>query len=462
MSSGNAIEWAEMKSIWFERALLPHGWAERVRIGLNGANIAAVETDSSYAAEDERYDVGLPGLPNLHSHCFQRAMAGLAEKPAGDGRDDFWSWRETMYDLVARLSPEDINDIAAMAFVEMLEAGFTRVGEFHYLHHDVDGGSYADPARMAAAIAAATADADIALTLLPVFYAHAGFGGAPPNDRQRRFITSLDGFARLRDAAGQALSGLDDAVLGIAPHSLRAVTPQQLSALTALDPDAPIHIHVAEQLAEVDACVAWSGRRPVEWLLDNAPVDARWCLVHATHVEPHEVVAIAASRAVVGLCPITEANLGDGLFPAGALLDADGRFGVGSDSNVKIDAAEELRLLEYGQRLTSRQRNVLARDGRSTGRTLFSAALSGGGQALGVAPAELTIGRPADIVSLAYGGMETAGDRCLDQWIFARSTVDTVWRAGRQVVRAGEHVRRAAIAERFKKTVRRLRASVPA
>ncbi len=448
-----------MQSIWFGRALLPQGWATRVRIRVDGAKIAAVETDTDPVPGDDRYDVGLSGLPNLHSHCFQRAMAGLAETPGGGGRDDFWSWRETMYGLVAKLTPEDINDIAAMAFVEMLEAGFTRVGEFHYLHHDADGRGYAEPARMAVAVAAASAEADIALTLLPVFYAHAGFGGTPPSERQRRFVNSIDGFARLREASGQALTGLDDAVLGVAPHSLRAVTHQQLSALIALAPDGPIHIHVAEQLAEVDACVAWSGRRPVEWLMDNAPVDARWCLVHATHVEPDELAAIAASHCVVGLCPITEANLGDGLFPVGALFDASGRFGVGSDSNVRIDAAEELRLLEYGQRLTLRQRNVLARDGQSTGRTLFSAALRGGAQALGAGVAALTSDAPADIVALACPDFMGSGDTLLDHWIFARGDIHSVWRAGRQVVRDGRHIRRSQIADRYRRTIWRLRSS---
>ena len=447
-----------MQSIWFEQALLSQGWASRVRILVNDTKIAAVEADTNPTPADGRYDVGLPGLPNLHSHAFQRAMAGLAETPGGHARDDFWSWREVMYALVAKLTPEDVHDVAAMAFLEMLEGGFTRVGEFHYLHHDVDGRGYAEPARMAAAIAAASADADIALTLLPVFYAHGGFGGAPPTERQRRFVTSVDAFARLREASGKALEGLDGAVLGVAPHSLRAVTAQQLSALVAMAADGPIHIHVAEQLAEVDASVVWSGQRPVEWLMNNVPVGERWCLVHATHVEEPELAAIAARRAVVGLCPITEANLGDGLFPARALLDAGGRFGIGSDSNVRIDAAEELRLLEYGQRLTLRGRNILARRGQSTGRTLFSAAFGGGAQALGAEDAGLACGAPADVVALARA--ETAGndDAVLDQWLFARGNVQEVWRAGRQVVRDGRHIRRSQIQERYSRTIARLRA----
>jgi formimidoylglutamate deiminase len=242
-------------------------------------------------------------------------------------------------------------------------------------------------------------------------------------------------------------------VLGVAPHSLRAVTPEELSALLAMASEGPVHIHIAEQVPEVEACLGWSGQRPVEWLLNHAPVDPRWCLVHATHVMPAEVAAIEASGAVVGLCPVTEANLGDGLFPA---AEFGGRFGVGSDSNVRIDAAEELRLLEYGQRLTRRQRNVLARDGLSTGRTLFDRALIGGAQALGAEAPALAVGAPADIVALAEDGEGAAGDALLDLWIFARGRVDSVWRSGRQVVREGRHVARDAIAARTRETLRRL------
>ncbi|WP_019831166.1 formimidoylglutamate deiminase [Sphingomonas sp. PR090111-T3T-6A] len=440
-------------TLWFETALLPGGWAQRVRVTLAGGRIATVEEDVAAGPGDERHAAGLPGLPNLHSHAFQRAMAGLAERPGGVGRDDFWSWRETMYGLVGRLTPEDVAVVAAQAFMEMLEAGFTRVGEFHYLHHDLDGRPYAEPARMAAAVADAATETGIALTLLPVFYAHSGFGGAAPKDGQRRFINDLDGFARLREGCAEALRPLDGAVLGVAPHSLRAATPEQLSALLAMAPEGPVHIHIAEQVPEVEACLAWSGRRPVEWLLDRAAVDARWCLVHATHVEPAEVAGIEASTAVVGLCPVTEANLGDGLFPAAAF---GGRFGVGSDSNVRIDAAEELRLLEYGQRLVRRQRNVLARDGVSTGRTLFGGALAGGAQALGAEAPALVAGAPADIVALADDGEGVSGDALLDRWIFARSRIDSVWRAGRQVVREGCHVARDRIARRYRETLRRL------
>lgn len=440
-------------TLWFETALLPGGWARRVRVTLAGGRIAGVESGVAAEPGDERHAVGLPGLPDLHSHAFQRAMAGLAERPGGVGRDDFWSWRETMYDLVGRLTPEDVAVIAAQAFMEMLETGFTRVGEFHYLHHDRDGRPYAEPARMAAAVAEAAAETGIALTLLPVFYAHSGFGGAAPHEGQRRFINDLDSFARLREGCAEALRPLDGAVLGIAPHSLRAATPEELSALLPMAQEGPVHIHIAEQVPEVEACLAWSGERPVEWLLGHVPVDERWCLVHATHVESAEMAGIEASGAVIGLCPITEANLGDGLFPAAGF---GGRFGIGSDSNVRIDAAEELRLLEYGQRLVRRQRNVLARDGASTGRTLFDRALAGGAQALGAEAPALVAGAPADIVALADDGEGASGDALLDRWIFAQGRIDSVWRAGRQVVCEGRHVARDLIARRYRETLRRL------
>ena len=445
--------------LWFETALLPDGWARDVRVTMADGRIASVETGVARNADEAARGAAVPGLPNLHSHAFQRGMAGLAETrgPAGDS---FWTWREIMYRFVGRMGPDDVEAIAALAYVEMLEAGFTRVGEFHYLHHDPDGRPYADPAEMATRIAAAADATGIGLTLLPVFYAHAGFGGLDPNPGQRRFIHGLEGFARLLELSRAAISGLGDAVLGMAPHSLRAVTPEELTVLVALAGAGPIHIHIAEQVKEVDDCLAWSGQRPVDWLVSRFEVDARWCLVHATHMTPGEIGRLALGGAVAGLCPITEANLGDGLFQAEAFLEQAGRFGVGSDSNVLIDAAEELRLLEYGQRLTRRGRNLLAgAPGRSTGGDLFRGALAGGGQALGVETG-LAVGAPADIVSLDLTHPSLAdrgGDALLDSWIFAaRGAVDGVWRWGRQVVSGGRHHARAAIEARYRETLARL------
>jgi formimidoylglutamate deiminase len=444
--------------LWFEQALLPGGWARGVRVTVDAGRIARVETGAARAAGDDAHAVGVPGMPNVHSHAFQRGMAGLAET-RGPESDSFWTWREVMYRFVERLSPDDLEAIAAMAFAEMLEGGFARVGEFHYLHRDVNGAAYANPAEMAARIAAAAESTGIGLTLLPVFYAHSGFGGQAPKPAQKRFIHDVDAYATLLEASRRAVAPLPDAVVGVAPHSLRAVTKDELARVAALANDMPIHIHVAEQTKEVDDCIAWSGKRAVEWLLANAEVDAKWCLVHATHMTDAETKAVANSGAVVGLCPITEANLGDGVFPATAYAAADGRFGIGSDSNVLIDAAEELRTLEYSQRLTQRSRNVMAdREGASTGGALFRAALAGGAQALGANDGAIREGASADIVTLntdhpALAGRE--GDALLDSWIFAArgGAVDCVWRHGRKVVTAGRHTARDEIAARYRTTL---------
>ena len=443
----------------FARAWLEGAWRRDVRMTVGDGRIAAL-TIAPPAPDDQRHAIALPGLPNLHSHAFQRGMAGLAET-RGASDDSFWTWREVMYRFVARLTPTDMQAIAAMAYAEMLETGFTRAGEFHYLHHVADGAAYANPAEMAAAIAAAAEETGIALTLLPVFYAHAGFGGTAPGEGQRRFINDIDSYARLHAAAAEAIAPLPDAVIGIAPHSLRAVTPGELDALLALAPTGPVHIHIAEQRAEVEACLAWSGERPVEWLLAHAQVDARWCLVHATHMTAAETQALAASGAVAGLCPITEANLGDGLFPAVDYLAAGGRWGVGSDSNVLIDAAEELRWLEYGQRLITRGRNVLApAAGARTGAALLAGALAGGAQALGAGGA-WAVGAAADFVTLDAGhpALVACPDAALaDGWIFSagRGAIDGVWRRGRQVVAGGRHMHRTAIVDRYAQVVHRL------
>ncbi|WP_186810970.1 formimidoylglutamate deiminase [Xanthomonas arboricola] len=449
----------QVQALWAARALLPDGWTGNVRITLAQGRIASVQPGATPAADDSRVERLLPGLGNLHSHAFQRGMAGLTEVGGRSG-DSFWSWRELMYRFVDRLDPDSLQAIAEQAYVEMLESGFTRVGEFHYLHHSPGGAAYAQAGEMSGRIAAAAANTGIGLTLLPVFYAHADFGGVAPSAAQRRLIHDLDGFARLLDDCKGSLKPLPDAVLGLAPHSLRAVTPEQLAALVPLT-DGPIHIHIAEQQREVQACLAWSGQRPLQWLLANTPVDARWCLVHATHVDASELQGIVGSGAVVGLCPITEANLGDGLFPMQAFAAAGGRFGVGSDSNVLIDAAEELRLLEYGQRLQLQARNVLAQAGASSGRWLFEQAGEGAAQALGIARSGIRVGASADLLELDATHpalLARNDDALLDSWLFAArgGAVRTVWRAGQPVVRDGRHVDRARIAARFAGVLRSL------
>jgi formiminoglutamate deiminase len=445
-----------MTTLWFQSALLPEGWGESVRLTIDGGTIARVETGQAAAAGDERHAIAIPGLCNVHSHAFQRGMAGLAEVrgPAGD---NFWTWREVMYRFLDRLTPEAVEAIAAQAYVEMLERGFTRVGEFHYLHHDPSGAPYANLPELAERIAAAASHTGIALTLLPVLYAHSNFGGKPPVPGQRRFINDVERFAKLIDASRKAIAPLGDAILGIAPHSLRAVTPDELKEITPLAENGPVHIHAAEQIKEVDDCIAWSKQRPVEWLLDHADVNEQWCFIHATQMTEEETQRLGASGAVAGLCPITEANLGDGIFPAVEYMSAGGRFGIGTDSNVLIDAAGELRALEYAQRLKFRARNVLApKAGASTGRALFDGALAGGSQALGVATFGLTVGASADLVSFDAADPTLtgrSGDAVLDSWIFAAAKVDCVWRQGTKYVESGRHRARDAVGTRYKRAV---------
>jgi formimidoylglutamate deiminase len=450
-----------MTRLHFASALLPSGWANDVQVVITAGAIAEVTPNVAPVAGDERHAIALPGLASLHSHAFQRGMAGLAEL-RGDSTDTFWTWRETMYRFALAMTPDDVAAVATLLYVEMLEQGFTRVGEFHYLHHDRDGSPYADPAEMASRIALAAEASGIALTLLPSFYAHGSFGGAAPHAGQRRFICSVNQFAALMAASRKAISALPGANIGIAPHSLRAVTPNELTAIIPLAEGGPVHIHAAEQVKEVEDCLAWSGQRPVQWLLEHAPIDQRWCLIHATHTTDGEVSAFARTGAVAGLCPVTEASLGDGIFPAREFLAAGGAFGVGTDSNVLIGVADELRQLEYGQRLKHRQRNVLSSGGGySTGRTLFDHALAGGAQALAQSTVGLTPGARADIVTLDTAHPSLAGrqgDAAIDGWIFAAGSgaIDCVWAGGAKVVEGGRHRLRQLARERFNASVRRL------
>ncbi len=408
--------------------------------------------------------VVVPGLPNLHSHAFQRAMAGLAEQGHPDRvSDSFWTWRTTMYRFAAALTPEHVEAIAAQVYVEMLLAGYTSVGEFHYLHHGPDGVPYAHPAELSARIHAAATRAGVALTLLPVFYAHGGLG-QPPAPHQRRFAhASVEDFLVLWDRCAQLLKTDGLARLGVAPHSLRAVSSAELTGLVAAiharAPGAPVHIHVAEQTDEVDACLAGLGARPVQFLLDHHGVDARWCLVHATHVVEDEVTGMAARGAVVGLCPTTEANLGDGVFPAEAFLRARGSFGVGSDSNVVVHAPEELRLLEAGQRLIHRRRNVLLDGTRPggwhVGRHLWEQAALGGARALSQPAGHLGVGQRADLLVLDLNHPRLLGhtpDTALDALVMASgpgNPIAHVMVGGRWVVRDGQHPRAHAVARAY-------------
>lgn len=436
-------------------ALLPDGWATDVRIRVEAGRIAEVTP----GVQGQGPGVLLPAPVNLHSHTFQRAMAGLTEGRTA-GQDSFWTWRALMYRFLDRLGPEDVQAIAAQAMVEMAESGFSAVAEFHYLHHPVGGGSYSDPAEMSGRIAAAAQETGLGLTHLPVIYEQGGVDGRPLAGGQLRFGSSPEIFGRLLEEAGRALAGMPDAVLGVAPHSLRAVSRDTLGRVAGLT-QGPIHIHIAEQVAEVAEVQAAWGARPVEWAVANLPLDARWCMIHATQMTPAETAALAMTGAVAGLCPITEANLGDGIFDGSGWLAAGGTFGIGSDSNVRISLSEELRLLEYSQRLGLKARAVLA-DQRSTGRLLWEEAARGGAQAAGRGAGAIAIGEWADLVALDTGDLRLdglRGDHLLDAVLFAGrdGLVTDLWSAGRHIVRDGRHIHRDAIATRFRATMRRLR-----
>jgi len=443
-------------------ALLPAGWARDIVIDISGdGEIRAVDVAFAAPADAERVPGALvPGMPNVHSHAFQRALAGLTER-GGPSADNFWTWRTEMYRFLERIGPDEHQAIATQLYLEMLKAGYTSVAEFHYLHRDPVGRPYGNPAEMAERVRAAAAATGIRLTLLPVFYAHSDFGGAPPLPAQRRFIHDIDSFRALLSVLARPRGEK----LGIAPHSLRAVTPAELAELVdfarANRDDMPIHIHAAEQRREVDDCMAWSGTRPVQWLLDNAAVDARWCVVHATHMSTEEARNLAATSAVTGLCPTTEADLGDGVFPAIDYFAARGRIGIGGDSHVSVDPFLELRLVEGAQRLTLERRNVLARDGESTGLALYRAALAGGAQAVAQPVGAIAVGRRADLVVLDGDDpalSEQAASNLLDAAIFgpARRVVRDVMVDGRWVIGEGHHADEEAILMRYRQTMRRL------
>ena len=450
-------------------ALLPTGWTTNVLLTWNKAGtLTQVQADAQPPKGTAQAKGPLiPALPNLHSHAFQRAFAGLTEY-RGATQDSFWSWRSLMYRFAAKLSPEQVEAIATWLYIEMLEAGYTSVCEFHYVHHDTDGRPYADDAELALGLLRAAKAAGIGLTLLPVLYQASGFGGLPPNVGQRRFIRSTDAMLKLLqrlkplcDAQGAQGSRSGPSVrLGLAPHSLRAVPPEglreALAGLDAIDPAAPVHIHIAEQTGEVDACLAWSGQRPVEWLLDHAAVDQRWCLVHATHMNDAEYRRAAASGAVAGICPSTEANLGDGLFDMPRWRAAGGTWGIGSDSHATVNAAEEMMLLEYGQRLQRRERNVLASAAQPQVATAMTLqAVAGGAQASGRPVGGLAVGQQADFVVLDAQHIALAGlpaPEMLSAHVFAShrsSAITSVWAGGVEQVAQARHAQRENAAQAF-------------
>ncbi len=452
-----------MQAIFAQNALTPDGWQKDVLVELNDSGRISNVSINAQPADGRTTHVPLllPAMCNLHSHTFQRAMAGLAERRGPAGRDSFWTWREIMYRFLDLLSPDDIEAVAAFAFMEMQEAGFAAVAEFHYVHHQPGGAAYSDVGELSARIANAAEQTGIGLTLLPVLYRYGGVDQRPLQGGQQRFGNDLDRYQKLLARAEECVANLSaDAHLGVAPHSLRAVGLDDLREAQSMRPHAPLHMHIAEQLPEIDEVRAAYGQRPVEWLLDNCRVDERWCLIHCTHMTDEETANLAETGAVAGLCPVTEANLGDGIFNGPQYRQAGGALGVGSDSNIRITVAEELRQLEYSQRLRDTARVVLADHGQSCGRTLYEAALAGGSQALGRASGAIRQGCWADLVAIdqtRFAGA-AAEDGLLDGWIFTgdNGAVSDVWSAGRHCVREGIHIERETIAARYTQTIQKL------
>lgn len=447
--------------IFAELALLPEGWVKQVRISVADGHITGVDKAAAPQPTDTRVSALLPALSNLHSHTFQRAMAGMTEHRIA-GRDSFWTWRDLMYRFMDRLTPEQMEAIAALVFMEMQETGFAAVGEFHYVHHQAGGGAYANIAELSNRIFAAASLTGIGLTHLPVLYSYGGVGQQPLSTGQLRFGNTVDGFAALLEAARAAALALpSDTRVGIAPHSLRATCPADLARVLPLAAGNPIHIHVAEQPKEVADVTAWLGARPVEWLLANTPIGADWCPIHATHMTAQETAALAKSGAVAGLCPITEANLGDGPFNGPEWLAANGAFGIGSDSNVRISLTEELRTLEYSQRLRDIARNVMVPAEGSVGQFLYVGAARGGAQALGRNAGQIAVGTLADLTAIDLSHPSLCAlhpDHILDGLAFAApdTVVTDLWSAGRHQVKQGRHIHREQIIAGWRTAVKGL------
>ncbi|MHA1567602.1 MAG: formimidoylglutamate deiminase [Alphaproteobacteria bacterium] len=456
-----------MKTLLAERVLLADGWAHDVRIDIDEHGvISAIAADEGERNADWQIVQGavVPGMANLHSHAFQRAIAGMSEHGTPERADSFWSWRDQMYAALARLGPDEMAAVAAQLYLEMLKRGYTCVGEFHYVHHDTDGRPYDDPALLSLQVVGAARRVGIAICHLPTLYCHGGFDRQPLAGGQLRFGNDVDGLLNIRERVIAATAEDNRVSVGIALHSLRAVPKDEMTAATAaLGPDAPIHIHVAEQTSEVEGCVATLGARPVEYLLASGGVDGRWCLVHATHVSPAEMKQIVASGAVVGLCPTTEASLGDGLFPMAEFLGTGGRFGIGSDSHISVDPFEELRWLEYEQRLALRQRNVLvAAVQPSVGQHLYETAARAGGAVLGQQVGCIAVGYFADFVVLDTGGpaLSHVGDEhLLDVAVFANhgNPVRDVYVSGRRVIEDGRHGQEEQIGAAYRRAIAHIR-----
>jgi len=448
------------------QVLTAAGWRHNAKVTIDDSGTISEISDDD-AQSDQSVGVLLPAMSNVHSHSFQRAMAGLAERRGPNAIDDFWTWRKVMYRFLDVLSPDDIEVIAAQVQMEMLEAGYAAQAEFHYLHHGPGGVSYDQIDETSLRHFEAAQLTGIGYTHLPVLYMRGGMDGRALEGGQLRFGCGLDSYEALHSSLGARLERLSsDFRLGVAPHSLRAVPIEGMHVAVRLGEGGPIHIHAAEQVKEVQEVKNALGSRPVAWLLENMDVDERWCFIHATQMQPEETLDLARSGAVAGLCPITEANLGDGIFDGERYLGAGGRFGIGSDSNVRIGLAEELRMLEVSQRLHGKRRVVLTdEETPSNGRKLYEGAARGSTQALGRNAGEIKVGALADLVALDDDAIAIAGlseDAVLDAWIFAGGDdiVSDVWSAGRHMVSGGRHVHRDRIVPAFSETIVRLRGAV--
>ncbi len=445
----------------FTSALTSAGWQQDVVVVVDaGGFIESIDTGGNDGLLVS--GIAIPAIANVHSHAHQRLMVGLAER-AGPGSDSFWTWRDVMYGFALKLSPEDLEAVAAQTYVEMVKSGFSCVGEFQYLHHQPDGSPYDEPAEMSLRCLSAAEQAGIGITMLPTLYNYSGFGGQVATAGQRRFTNDADSFLRIHQTLSAVTPVNSLRRLGISPHSLRAVTPELLAAvLGGIGSDARIHIHIAEQVKEVEDCLAWSGKRPVEFLKSAFDVSSRWCAIHATHMTEAETDWLAQTGAIAGLCPTTEANLGDGIFPADRYMGHGGSIAIGSDSQITISPAEDLRMLEYSQRLRDRTRNALARGaGASTGRTLLDAALKGGAACLDQPMGAIAVGKRCDIAVLdndCPAMLGRSADSAIDTWIFSagNAAVKDVIVGGRHVVKDRRHFDEDRIQKRFKETVRGL------
>ena len=448
--------------IFANKAHLGKGWAENVRISISNGCISEIDLGVRPMQEDVRVDTLLPALSNLHSHSFQRAMAGMTEHRAKD-RESFWTWRELMYRFLEQLSPEDVAAIAALTFMEMQKAGYASVGEFHYLHHGPGGEAYENPAELSLNIMEATKLTGIGLTHLPVLYTYSNASKKPLSNGQLRFGNSLEAFADVVSTVKNALHMLpNDTCLGVAAHSLRAVSPKCLEDLVSAYPDGPVHMHISEQIREIEEIKSAYGARPVEWLLEKYEVNSKWCLIHATHMTKMETQTLAKTGAIAGLCPITEANLGDGIFNGPTFIEAGGTFGVGSDSNINISLTEELRTLEYSQRLLYKERNLMLKAEGSTGEALFLGAAKGGAQALGRRSGSIEIGKLADLLAIDSTDPSLcalSNEQLFDGLVFATNdaVVTDLWSAGRHQVQDHHHVAEDEIVKTYQKTVKDLK-----